>query len=129
MPWLNNRKHEIFKWCFTVHTKASDISLYIYMYKKKKKSKKDTKEYLQSSLKQNFYIPFNKVPGQQSALVRNQTSSESWSKSWCLTGCMKRIANLKLEFKKMRLYFKRNNAKSEWKCAISFFSLIFHSDL
>ena len=64
------------------YTQKLQTLAYIYIYiLKKKKSKKDTKEYLQSSLKQNFYIPFNKVPGQQSALVRNQTSSESWSKS------------------------------------------------
>lgn len=67
MPWFNNRKHEIFKLCFTVHTKASDISLY---RKKCINLQKDTKEYLQSSLKQISIIPFNKVPHQQSALIR-----------------------------------------------------------
>lgn len=79
MPWFNNRKHEIFNLCFTVHTKASDISLY---RKKSINLKKDTKEYLQSSLKQKkkkSIYPLI-VPGQQSALIRNQTSSESWSK-------------------------------------------------
>lgn len=38
--------------------------------------KKDTREDLQSSLKQYSIIPFSKVPGQQSALVRNLNS---WS--------------------------------------------------
>lgn len=77
MPWVN-RKYEIFKWCFTVHTKASDISLY---RKKNYKSKKRHKRTSTKQLEANFYIPFNnKVPGQQSALVRNQSSSESWSK-------------------------------------------------
>lgn len=42
--------------------------------------KKRHKRIPTKQLKAKFYIPFNKVPGQQSALVRNQTSSESWSK-------------------------------------------------
>lgn len=66
---------------------SNDVSQYTqklqtlaYIEKKNYKSKKDTKEIPTKQLKANFYIPFNKVPGQQSALVRNQTSSESWSR-------------------------------------------------
>lgn len=37
------------------------------MYKSKKKKKKRHKRIPTKQLKANFYIPFNKVPGQQSA--------------------------------------------------------------
>lgn len=78
MPGFNNRKHEISKLCFTVHTKASDISLYRKKNINLKKTQKNTYKAAQSKKKKKkkIYIPFNKVPGQQSALIRNQTSSE-----------------------------------------------------
>lgn len=43
-------------------------------YKSKKRHKRIPTKQLKS--KKKIYIPFNKVPGQQSALIRNQTSSE-----------------------------------------------------
>lgn len=79
MPWFNNRKHEIFNLCFTVHTKASDISLYRKKkYKSKKRHKRIPTKQLKAKKKKSIYPLI--VPGQQSALIRNQTSSESWSK-------------------------------------------------
>lgn len=67
---------------------SNDVSQYTqklqtlaYIEKKNYKSKKRHKRTSTKQLEANFYIPFNnKVPGQQSALVRNQSSSESWSK-------------------------------------------------
>lgn len=66
MLWFNDRKQEIFKFSFTVRTKASDISFYIkktriiLKIKKKKTRERDTKEYLQSSLKQISIYPLVK---------------------------------------------------------------------
>ncbi len=60
---------------------SNDVSQYTqklqtlaYIEKKIINLKKRHKRIPTKQLKANFYIPFNKVPGQQSALVRNQTS-------------------------------------------------------
>lgn len=61
----------------TFHSTQQKLQTLAYIEKNIYQStKKDTKEDLQSSLKQYSIIPFSKVPGQQSALVRNLNS---WS--------------------------------------------------
>lgn len=61
----------------TFHSTQQKLQILAYIEKKDiPVYKKDTREDLQSSLKQYSIIPFSKVPGQQSALVRNLNS---WS--------------------------------------------------
>lgn len=71
------------KYSIYVSQYTQKLQTLAYIEKKSINLKKDTKEYLQSSLKQKkkkkSIYPLI-VPGQQSALIRNQTSSESWSK-------------------------------------------------
>lgn len=63
---IRNRKYldSVSQYAQKLQTKAS--------YRKKSNKKTKDTRIPTKQLKANFYLPFSKVPGQQSALVRNQ---------------------------------------------------------